>query len=78
MGYLKDFGSTLEAKLAALPEAERAAIIAFVKQEVLTSYRNGRRDAEQDRPPLQQDERSSKRGKWSRKAPHNGRNYQRR
>jgi len=79
MGYLKDFGSTLEAKLTALPEPERAAIIAFVKQEVLTSYRNGRRDAEQDnRPPQARDERSSKRGKWNRKAPREKRNYKHR
>ncbi len=75
MGYLKDLDSTLEAKLAALPEAERAAIIAFVKEEVLTSYRNGLRDGEKERPPQKQSERPFKRGRQNRKAPQK-RNYQ--
>lgn len=60
MGYLQDLRSTLEAKLAALSPEERAATIDFVASEVLTSYRNGLRDAKQNRPPRKRSERSAK------------------
>jgi hypothetical protein len=76
MGYLKEFGLELDAKLASLSEAERADIISFVKKEVLTSYRNGLRDAEQNRPPRERSERFAKSGRQNRKAPQK-RNYQR-
>ena len=62
MGYLRDLGSTLEEKLASLPEAERAALTAFVKEAVLTSYRNGLRDAgTKKRSPRKGGERFSSR-----------------
>lgn len=54
MGYLKEFGEKLAEKLAALPASERDEIVAFVKAEVLASYKNGLRDAAQrrnDAPP---------------------------
>ena len=60
MGYIQDLRSTLEAKLAALPEPERAAIADFIVGEVLTSYRNGQRDATQNRPTRKRGERSAK------------------
>ena len=44
-----------EEKLAALPAAARDEIVTFVKAEVLTSYKNGLRDARQKResaPPF--------------------------
>ena len=59
MGYLQDLRSTLKAKLAALPDEERAAIIDFVVSEALTSYRNGLRDGETNRPPQKRSERSA-------------------
>ena len=58
MGYLNDFRSSLDAKLAMVPEAERTAIIDFVSAEVLTSHRNGLRDAK-NRPSRKESERSS-------------------
>ena len=70
MGYLNDFRSSLDAKLAMVPEAERAAIIDFVSAEVLTSYRNGLRDAK-NRPSRKESERSSTGGQKRR-------NYQKR
>lgn len=54
MGYLNDFGERLAEKLSALPEDVRDEIVAFVKAEVLASYKNGLRDAGQkrkDAPP---------------------------
>ena len=60
MGYIQDMRSTLEAKLAALPDGERATICDFIVGEVLTSYRNGQRDATQNRPPRKRSERSAK------------------
>lgn len=59
MSYLKDLRSTLEAKLAAVPETERGAVIDFIASEVLTSYRNGLRDAKANRPPRARSERSA-------------------
>jgi len=76
MGYLRDFGAQLEAKLASLPEEARAEVIAFVKKEVLTSYRNGLRDAEGGRSSDERQERPAKRGRKSRQAPAKRRNYQ--
>lgn len=55
MGYLKDFGAQLEAKLMKLSPDEREAVVTFVKDQVLTSYKNGLRDARQERksaPPI--------------------------
>ena len=78
MGYLKEFNSTLEAKLTALPQAERAEIVAFVAKEVLTSYRNGLRDAKRNRPPAKTDERSSPRRTEGDGARRSRRNYQQR
>lgn len=71
MSYLKDLGETLATKLSALPEADRDELIAFVKSEVLTSYRNGQKAAEEKRPSPKQGERSSTR-------PQPRRNYKRR
>lgn len=77
MGYLRDLGSTLEEKLASLPEAERAALIAFVKEAVLTSYRNGLRDAgSKNCSPRTGGERSSKSSETS-SAPDGRTSYQR-
>ena len=77
MGYLKDFGLELDAKLAALSDEQRADIIAFVKKEVLTSYRNGLRDAEKERSSTEPPEPSPKSFYRNRKAPPKRRNYQR-
>ena len=55
MGYLKAFGEQLEEKLALLPPGARAEVVTFVKAEVLASYKNGLRDARQERksaPPF--------------------------
>jgi hypothetical protein len=49
MGYLKDFGEQLKEKLALLLPEARDEIVAFVKAEVLASYKNGLRDARQER-----------------------------
>lgn len=49
MGYLKDFGEQLQEKLALLPPEARDEIVRFVKEQVLASYKNGLRDARQQR-----------------------------
>ena len=78
MGYIQDLRSRIEAKLAALPEAERAAAIDFVASEVLTSYRNGLRDAKANRPTRKRGERSATPGR-KRQAPSRDRdNYKQR
>ena len=71
MSHLNDLGNTLALKLTALLETERAEFIAFVKTEVLTSYRNGLRDATKERPSRQTSERSQA-------TPTRRRNYQHR
>lgn len=78
MSYLRNLGDELAAKLHALPEAERDELIAFVKSEVLTSYRNGQKSAEQKRPSPAKDGRSSTRDRKGRTAPQKRRNYQHR
>jgi hypothetical protein len=78
MSYLKDFGDKLAVKLSALPEAERIEIVTFVKTEVLTSYRNGQRDGEKNRPPATTDERPSRPAPKGRTAPTKRRKYQQR
>ena len=78
MSYLKDFGHKLAEKLTALPEPERAELITFVKTEVLTSYRNGLRDAEKGRTPAKTDARPSQHAPKGRPAPTKRRNYQQR
>lgn len=75
MGYIQDLRSTLEAKLAALPDAERTAIADFIVGEVLTSYRNGQRDATQNRPPRKRSERSTKAAKQRRDTSRDRDNY---
>lgn len=76
MSYLTDLGNTLMDKLSGLPETERAEIVAFVKSEVLTSYRNGLRDAEPKRPSPKADGQSSKDGQGGRPVRSKRRNYQ--
>ena len=44
MGYITIFGQELEAKLTGLPVEQRREVVAFVKEQVLQSYRNGLRD----------------------------------
>ena len=79
MSYLTDLGNTLAMKLTALPEAERNELITFVKTEVLTSYRNGQRDADKKtRPTGKTEERVSKRDPKGHTAPKERRNYQHR
>lgn len=78
MGYIKEFSNTLEAKLSSLPEEARKEIVTFVAHEVLTSYRNGLRDAKRDRPPAKTDERSSPRRREGDGARRSRRNYQQR
>ena len=79
MSYLTDLGNTLAMKLTALPEAERNELITFVKTEVLTSYRNGQRDADKKtRPTGKTEERVSKRDPKVHTAPKERRNYQHR
>lgn len=79
MSYLTDLGNTLALKLTALPEAERNELITFVKTEVLTSYRNGQRDADKKtRPTGKTEERVSKRDPKVHTAPKERRNYQHR
>ena len=76
MSYLANLGEVLAAKLSALPEAERDELIAFVKSEVLTSYRNGQKSAETKRPSPAKDGRSATRDRKGRTAPRKRRNYQ--
>ena len=45
MGYITELGERLEAMLSELPEEDRRAAIRFIKDELLTSYKNGLRDA---------------------------------
>ena len=78
MSYLTNLGDVLAAKLDALPEAERDELIAFVKSEVLTSYRNGQKSAEEKRPSPERDGRSSTRDRKGRSASRNERNYKHR
>ena len=79
MSYLTDLGNTLAMKLTALPEAVRNELITFVKTEVLTSYRNGQRDADKKtRPTGKTEERVSKRDPKVHTAPKERRNYQHR
>lgn len=79
MSYLTDLGNTLAMMLTTLPEAERNEIITFVKTEVLTSYRNGQRDADKKtRPTGKTEERVSKRDPKVHTAPKERRNYQHR
>ena len=78
MGYIKEFSNALEAKLSSLPEEARKEIVTFAAQEVLTSYRNGLRDAKRDRLPAKTDERSSPRRQERDAAPRSRRNYQQR
>ena len=78
MSYLTKLGDELAAKLSALPEAEREELIAFVKSEVLTSYRNGQKSAEEKRPTPERDGRSRTRDRKGRTAPQKRRNYQHR
>lgn len=59
MSYLSTLRETLAARLSALPEAEREALIAFVLEEVLTSYRNGQRASDGKRPPRKDDGRAA-------------------
>ena len=79
MSYLKEFGDKLALKLSALPKAERTEIVTFVTTEVLTSYRNGQRDADKKtRPTGKTEERVSKRDPKVHTAPKERRNYQHR
>lgn len=50
MNYMRELRSTLATKLAPLPEAERTAVIRFITDEVMQSYKNGLRDAREKRP----------------------------
>ena len=77
MSYLNEFGKTLAEKLSAFPESERAELIAFVKTEVLTSYRNGLRDGAKDRTAAKTDARPAQQDPKGRPAPAKRRNYQR-
>ena len=45
MGYINEFGERLAPMLSELSEENRRAIIRFVKDELLRSYKNGLRDA---------------------------------
>lgn len=73
MSYLKDLGAVLADKLSALPEKERNELVTFVKEAVLTSYKNGLRDAATPRPPRKGGDTASRR---DRPAPREKRNYQ--
>lgn len=45
MGYITEFGERLAGMLSGLPEERRRAILDFVKDELMKSYKNGLRDA---------------------------------
>ena len=45
MGYINEIGERLAPMLSELAEEDRRAIIRFVKDELLRSYKNGLRDA---------------------------------
>ena len=55
MGYINEFGERLAPMLSALAEEDRRAIIRFVKDEILKSYKNGLRDGAN--PPTENDKR---------------------
>jgi len=75
MSYLKDLGAVLADKLSALPEGERKELISFIKETVLTSYKNGLRDAATPRPPKTGGDTATRR---DRPAPRGKRNYKKR
>ena len=50
MGYVTEFGERLEELLYGVPPEQRRAILAFVKNELMKSYKNGLRDA-RNKPP---------------------------
>ncbi len=78
MSYLKDLGAVLAEKLSALPEEERHEFIAFVKETVLTSYKNGLRDGATPRPPKKGEPTASRRDRRDRPAPRGKRSYHKR
>lgn len=74
MSYLKDLGAVLAEKLSALPQEERNELVTFVKEAVLTSYKNGLRDAATPRPPREGG--AARRDSRDRPAPREKRDYQ--
>jgi hypothetical protein len=49
MGYIRELGERLAEMLAELPDDDRRAVIEFIKDEVLTSYKNGLRDGKAEK-----------------------------
>ena len=48
MGYITEFGERLAELLYGIPEEQRRAILGFVKNELMKSYKNGFQDAAHD------------------------------
>ena len=49
MGYITDIGERLEEMLSELSQESRRDVIRFIKDELLSSYKNGLRDGKADR-----------------------------
>ena len=49
MGYINEFGERLAPMLSELSEENRRAAIRFIKDELLTSYKNGLRDGKAEK-----------------------------
>ena len=60
MGYITEFGDRLAEMLYGLPDEQRRAILDFVKDELMQSYKNGLRDAGK-KPPRRDDKRPAHR-----------------
>ncbi len=60
MGYITDIGERLDELLTGVSPEQRRAILAFVKDELMRSYKNGLRDARK-KPPTRNDKRPAHR-----------------
>jgi hypothetical protein len=60
MGYITEFGERLAELLYGVPDEQRRAILDFVKDELMKSYKNGLRDA-RNKPPQRNDKRPAHR-----------------
>jgi hypothetical protein len=59
MGYLQDFRAQLAEKLQELPEERRKAVLDFVAESVLTSYRNGQKSRSKEKAKEAQQKKSA-------------------
>ncbi len=61
MGYITEFGERLDELLTGLSPEQRRTILAFVKEELYRSYKNGLRDAREKPPKKRNDKRPAHR-----------------